>query len=254
MPRYALCIITSILFVQLASANPYFTDCATRTGGNATFVLTSDADPTLSGEPLPANVEVAAFSNSGICSGVGTWDGSNLIMTIWGDDTQTDEEDGLGDGEHLVFELWDPSTEMEFNSSNAEIVVTYDKSKSLLSSDGTFTNGAILHARSFDVIVAVGAENLNVPLAVDELMLDAAYPNPASGSTTLQFTLPTAAVAVLEAFDMLGRCVASIVNRRLPSGRHTFPFDVSGLPSGVYLLRLKSEGRMRSRSLHVVQD
>ena len=255
MPRYVLCIITSILFVQLAVANPYFTDCASRTGGNATFVLTSDADPTLSGEPLPADVEVAAFSDSGVCGGAGIWDGANLVMTVWGDDTQTQEEDGLGDGEHLVFKLWDPATEMEFNSSNAEIVVSYDNSKSLLSMDGSFADGAILHARSFDVVVAVGEKVDDVPLADEELVLHPAFPNPASASTTLQISLPTAAVVVLEAFDILGRCVASIVsNRKLPSGKHSFPFDVGGLPSGVYLLRMKADGRMRSRTLHVVQD
>ena len=255
MPSYVFRIITCLLFVQLAAANPHFTDCASRTGGNATFVLTSDADPTLFGEPLPLNAQVAAFSDRGICGGVGTWDGKNLVVAVWGDDAQTEKEDGLGNGEHLVFKVWDPATEMEFNSSNADIVVSYDTSKSLLSRDGSFADGAILHARSFDILAVVGEEFEDVPLADEELMLQTPFPNPAFASTTLQIFLPTAATVVLEAFDMLGRCVASIVsNRKLPSGKHSFPFDVAGLPSGVYLLRMKADGRMRSRTLHVVQD
>ena len=254
MPRHVLCIIASFLFVQLATAEDYFSDCVNRTSGNATFILTSDATPRLDGKPLPPDVEIAAFSPDGVCSGVGTWDGSNLVITIWGKDTQT-SEGGISVGEQLVFHLWNPATETELNGSNAEIVVTYDESKSLLSKDGRFADGAILHANSFDVTVTDGGSDSEVPEAITELTLHAAYPNPAYDVTTIDVSLPTAATVLLEAFDLLGRCVASIVSKRnLPEGRHTFPLDVSLLPSGVYFLRLKANGRMRSSTLHVVQD
>ncbi len=255
MLRIVLCIVTSFLFVQLEASGQHFSDCVTRTGANATFLMTSEAAPTLAGEPLASNVEVAAFSQDGLCSGVGTWNGSELVISVWGDDSQTHQRDGITNGQHFNYRLWDPATESELNASNADITVTYDPSKSLLSTDGRFVDGAILHVRSFDVAIKVEEPVVHDPEVAGDVTLHESYPNPASESTVIGVSLPESAVLLLEVFDTLGRRVAEIVSRRrLPSGHHSFPFDVAGIPSGLYFLRLKVNGRMHTRTLHVVRD
>jgi hypothetical protein len=41
-------------------------------------------------------------------------------------------------------------------------------------------------------------------------------------------------------FDSLGREVDVLVDGMLPSGRHEARFQADGLPSGIYLYRMKS--------------
>jgi hypothetical protein len=80
------------------------------------------------------------------------------------------------------------------------------------------------------------------------------YPNPARQRVTARFTLPRSAAqdATLQLYDVLGREVRSI---DVPGegGRHEQTLDVSGLPSGVYVLRLKAGGTAEARRLTVVR-
>jgi hypothetical protein len=58
--------------------------------------------------------EIAVFSSDGaICSGMILWDGSNTVITVWGDDSITTEVDGLRVGEEMVFKIWHRSESRE---------------------------------------------------------------------------------------------------------------------------------------------
>jgi hypothetical protein len=72
------------------------------------------------------------------------------------------------------------------------------------------------------------------------LTLSAPYPNPASGSATLTYTLDEAAEATLSVYDALGRRVATLASGMQAPGEHMAEFDGSALPSGVYLARLSA--------------
>jgi len=70
----------------------------------------------------------------------------------------------------------------------------------------------------------------------------AAFPNPFNPSTTLTFQLPVAGFVELEVFD-INACrvgVGLAPTRWYPPGTHNILFDGTGLPSGVYLARLKA--------------
>ena len=77
--------------------------------------------------------------------------------------------------------------------------------------------------------------------------LGAAYPNPSSGSVTVPLVLPEAAEVSVAVFDVLGRQVAVLADGRVEAGTHRFAFEVSMLPSGVYVVRAEGNG------LHVAQ-
>ena len=51
--------------------------------------------------------------------------------------------------------------------------------------------------------------------------------------------------ASVRVFDIRGRLVATVVDRKLPTGNHEFDFDAGHLSSGVYLMVLQAEGRPR---------
>ena len=65
-----------------------------------------------------------------------------------------------------------------------------------------------------------------------------AYPNPFQTITTLTFALPQPGPVRVEAFDLLGRRVAMLLDRPLPAGEHRVRFDASDQPPGIYLLRI----------------
>jgi hypothetical protein len=56
----------------------------------------------------------------------------------------------------------------------------------------------------------------------------------------VQFILPQAGQIKLELFDLLGRKVATLREGFEPAGIQTIPLDNSNLPSGIYLMRLRT--------------
>ncbi|HAL55297.1 MAG TPA: peptidase M1 [Bacteroidetes bacterium] len=82
-----------------------------------------------------------------------------------------------------------------------------------------------------------------------EFSLGQNYPNPFNGSTVIPFELPQSSLIRLEAFDVLGKRVQTIVDDRVyGAGRHTIHFSASdavgsSLTSGIYLYRMIVDGR-----------
>ena len=72
----------------------------------------------------------------------------------------------------------------------------------------------------------------------EQLVLEAAYPNPFNPATTIGYALPEAEHVHLVVVDVTGRVVATLVDGAQAAGHHTVRFDASGLPSGVYLYRM----------------
>ena len=80
----------------------------------------------------------------------------------------------------------------------------------------------------------------------EELELYQNYPNPFNPSTEIRFTLPKASNVKLIVYNMLGQEVATLVDARLTSGRHSYSFNGSDLPSGLYLYQLIAMDEIRS--------
>ncbi len=95
----------------------------------------------------------------------------------------------------------------------------------------------------------VSAENIPLP---QELSLSQNYPNPAHELTSVSFSLPQAGAVSLTLYNVLGEQVQRIIEGdHLPPGTHGATLDVSGLPAGVYVLRLHVAGRIVSRMVLV---
>lgn len=81
------------------------------------------------------------------------------------------------------------------------------------------------------------------------------YPNPFNAGTQIRFHLENAAMIELEVWDMLGRKVAQLAEGVLPAGSHQRGWSATGVPSGVYLVRLvnRSNGSVSSQRVSVVK-
>ena len=74
----------------------------------------------------------------------------------------------------------------------------------------------------------------------DHIVLHDAYPNPFNPNTMIRFDLKQIDHVRLNIFDLKGRQVASLVDEIMHSGNHQVPWNPVALPSGVYLVDLKT--------------
>lgn len=74
-----------------------------------------------------------------------------------------------------------------------------------------------------------------------EFVLHPAYPNPFNPVTTIKFGVPlveTLRVTSLRVYDINGRTVETLLNGAIKPGYHAIEWDATGLPSGVYFVKL----------------
>lgn len=79
----------------------------------------------------------------------------------------------------------------------------------------------------------------NTPLVSKQARLFQNYPNPFNPLTNIQFFLPKAGPVKIEAFDLTGKKVATILNSNRAAGAHSVEFDGSNLAGGIYFYRLQ---------------
>ncbi|MCD4848253.1 MAG: T9SS type A sorting domain-containing protein [Candidatus Aegiribacteria sp.] len=72
------------------------------------------------------------------------------------------------------------------------------------------------------------------------VLLEPAFPNPFSGSTTFCFQLMEPGRTVLQVFDLSGRLVETLLDGELQKGYHTVVFNAEDCCPGIYLYRLQS--------------
>jgi hypothetical protein len=70
--------------------------------------------------------------------------------------------------------------------------------------------------------------------------LDGNAPNPFREQSTIRFALPKATHVSLVAYDMQGRVARRLVDEPMAAGFHRVRFEARGLPSGVYIYRLRA--------------
>ena len=88
-----------------------------------------------------------------------------------------------------------------------------------------------------------------VPSAITDFKVEQNYPNPFNPITTIEFDLPKTSQVSLKVFNILGEEVAILLSASLLSGSHSFTWDASNLPSGVYLYRLETDSYIETKKM-----
>jgi len=86
----------------------------------------------------------------------------------------------------------------------------------------------------------------NLPSAYN---LSQNYPNPFNPTTEIRFTMPVASQARLEVFDVIGRRVATLLDKALQPGEYEVRWDATGAASGVYFYRLTAADYTETRKM-----
>jgi len=94
---------------------------------------------------------------------------------------------------------------------------------------------------------------------VNEFNLNQNYPNPFNPTTIIKYSLPSVETTrrvvstKLTVFDMLGREIATLVNKKQSMGSYEVEFDASNLTSGIYFYTLRSGGFVESKKMLLIK-
>ncbi len=108
---------------------------------------------------------------------------------------------------------------------------------------------------AYDYTTSVESEkDTTIP---SEYSLKQNYPNPFNPSTKIEFSIPKSAHTNLSVFNVQGKKVATLVNKKLNAGTHKYNFDADSgilkLVSGRYFYRLESGGYSKTRKMVLVK-
>jgi hypothetical protein len=75
------------------------------------------------------------------------------------------------------------------------------------------------------------------------------YPNPFNPATIISYSMPVESDVEIKVLSMLGEDVATLVNEHQLSGVHTVTFNAAGLPSGIYVCRLRAGNSIHAKTM-----
>lgn len=102
------------------------------------------------------------------------------------------------------------------------------------------------------IVIDPNATAIEEVLIPDEIGI-ATYPNPSVDWTTISWSQETRGHVRLEIFDMLGRSVSLLFDGQREAGSNESIWKTGNVPSGVYVVSLKSNNRVVTRLLTVTR-
>ena len=222
--------------------------CATSVD-NATVIVPPTAAIEGTGFSTFSPDSIAVFTPDGTCVGKAPWPRSSVasVAVAGGSSLETGE---LEDGDSFHFRLYGPGGE-EYQGGSGTFVKCERFSgalQALCREDGSYKSDAVYRLRS----VRLGATSAGDISRVQTLTLSPPHPNPTRGAVAIQFATPEQQDASLRLYDTLGRAVKTLGQGEV-KGRQAMQANLSGLSSGVYFLRLRSEGETRTQRITVVR-
>ncbi|MCF6269862.1 MAG: T9SS type A sorting domain-containing protein [Melioribacteraceae bacterium] len=79
------------------------------------------------------------------------------------------------------------------------------------------------------------------------------YPNPFNPTTVINYYLPTLSFVELKVYDLLGKEIASLVDKEQNAGRYEVMFNGRNLSSGLYLYKLKAGTFTKTKIMHLLK-
>ncbi|NQU05174.1 MAG: T9SS type A sorting domain-containing protein, partial [Calditrichaeota bacterium] len=198
------------LFENLVS-KPGFLPSHPNTSENMSLLM--KCDPAMKGE-------IGVYAGD-LIVGSGVLNGGMVGLALWGDDKTTDTVDGALDGDLL---------EIRYYSEALQLNVEY-----------TVLAGEMIYRKDTFAVIDLAA----VSELPSEFGIISVYPNPFNAQTRITYSLPEASLVDLAIFDLNGRRINQLTGSRMSAGMHTVSFNGTGIPSGIYFIRLNA-GQQKS--------
>jgi len=78
-------------------------------------------------------------------------------------------------------------------------------------------------------------------------------PNPFRGYTVIDYSLSLPGPVTLEVFDITGRRVQTLVNKKQEPGTYRVNFHAKNTPDGIYFYRLQARAFFQTRKMVVLR-
>jgi hypothetical protein len=83
----------------------------------------------------------------------------------------------------------------------------------------------------------------------EKYLLEQNYPNPFNPTTIIKYQIPENSFVTLKIYDLLGKEVATLVNKEQTKGFYSTEFNAEKLSSGVYFYRLHAGSFVETRKM-----
>jgi hypothetical protein len=167
---------------------------------------------------------IGAYDQAGNCFGAAVYESETISLTVFGDDPTTAEKDGFFEGEVMLFETLSVRTGL-----------TPILDQNLPQSDGLFTENGLSAITGFKKTTGISESSFSHAVNI--------YPNPAKGKVTIAGLIAGAEISLS---DLHGQTAATFKTQS-----EQMTFDLSTLPPGIYLVKIKINDQSIFRKLVV---
>jgi hypothetical protein len=101
--------------------------------------------------------------------------------------------------------------------------------------DGWYIDDIELKGYRYQNVGISGNTGNNLPMIFS---LEQNYPNPFNPVTKINFSIPKNENVILKVFDITGRVIDVLINRKMDAGTYSFDYNAEHLSSGVYFYQL----------------
>ncbi len=166
------------------------------------------------------DMELGVYSQTGKLIGSGRFDETGCSgISVWGDDTQSEEVDGALNGENLSFRLWNGSEE-------SDVIIVHVEGDRQWLKDGYLVGELLSDAAT--------------PISFG---IQKTFPNPTNGPVKIMYGLDVDSNVKLNIYDLNGRLAKTLVNQEMKTGYYQVTWDTNIFSSGLYFIRLETRGR-----------
>jgi len=116
-------------------------------------------------------------------------------------------------------------------------------------SDGTVIEIALEDIQKLTFDLTTNVEQYTK--VINQLIKLKAYPNPARETVNLDYTLPSGGNVVLEIFNLAGYRLLSKSLGMHQEGEYKYIWNITGVPSGTYVCRIRQNDQMISEKIIV---
>ncbi|MCK9219109.1 MAG: T9SS type A sorting domain-containing protein [Bacteroidales bacterium] len=104
------------------------------------------------------------------------------------------------------------------------------------------------------IVLKEGSTIVNTPEQTGfAVKLDQNIPNPTSGNTMIKFELNTPMSIRIDLINLLGKSVINPIEEYQMAGKHQITIDCSGIPSGIYIYRLRAGDTVINKKLTITR-
>ena len=227
----------SAFIAHQTSMPVHYTAYRTNTGNNAILLISTPG--------LPDGSEVGVWTVNHLLIGSGVIHEGKALLTLWGDDTMTQQVDGAVSAEPLELTSWCPNQDAEIPLHLP--AVKDGLTQAILS--------ATLEYQSNAVWLAETEGGTKVPTEFD---LKQNYPNPFNPNTTIKYQLPRETKVEITIYNLSGAIVRTLVNGLKPAGYHDVVWNGRDdrdrlVTSGIYWVKMKAGDYQKTFKMSLIK-